>query len=96
MSESDFINKPEYLQGYIADNQDEENFGRVKVHIYGKTEGIAVEDLPYANVLHPLSTNLPVSDTTSEIGTEVLLLKLNKSYNSLIVLGQFKKRSQTF
>ena len=87
---------PVYLEGEIAENTDPEFCGRVRVHIIGRTEEMQVEDLPFARILHPLSDGLDLSDPVCEIGTRVLMMMFNNDYNSLIILGQFKKVSQTY
>lgn len=90
-------NAQELFEGYVADNKDPLNFGRVRVHIIGRTEGITdTEKLPFARVLHPLSAVLDRADTPPELGTEVLIMMMNaKDYNSLIILGGFKIKNQS-
>ena len=84
------------LEGYVADNADPEDYGRVRVHIKGKTEGITdTNKLPFARVLHPVSSILNRTDDPPEIGLDVLMIMLNaKDYNSLIILGGFKRKNQ--
>lgn len=51
------------LEGTVADNNDPENFGRVRVHIKGRTEGITdTLKLPFARVLLPISSTLNRAD----------------------------------
>lgn len=85
------------LEGTVADNLDPEDFGRVRVHIKGKTEGITdTNKLPFARVLLPVSSTLNRSDDPPEIGLDVLMFMLNsKDYNSLIIFGCFKRKNQT-
>jgi hypothetical protein len=85
------------LEGWVADNYDPEDWGRVRVHIKGRTEGITDTDkLPFARVLHPLSSTLNRTDDPPELGTSVLMFMPNtKDYNSLIILGCFKNKNQT-
>jgi hypothetical protein len=91
------VNSNTLYEGYVADNKDPDNFGRVRVHIRGRTEGITdTEKLPFARVLHPLNAIIDRTDTPPEVGTEVLLMMVNTmDYNSLIILGGFKMKNQT-
>lgn len=87
-------NTSNFIEGTIASVTDNENWGRVRVHITGYTEGIPVPELPYARVLSPLNSSLDKSDSTAQIGTPVLMIMLNNDINSLVILGRFKQKSQ--
>lgn len=41
-------------RGEVVDNQDPTNSGRAKVKVYGMYDGVAQQDLPWANPLFPL------------------------------------------
>lgn len=88
-------NRSNYYEGSIAGVTDPEFYGRVRVHVTGYTEGMALEDLPFARVISGLSSDLDISDSTAQIGTPVLMIALNNDPNSLVILGRFKQRSQT-
>lgn len=84
----------EFIEGTVEDNFDPMNWGRVRVHIFGRTKGLKTEELPFARVTIPLSSSLSISDEVCEIGTRVLMIMINEDFNSIVILGQTKHISQ--
>ena len=84
------------FEGEVADNYDPENWGRLKIHIYGRTEDMSPDDLPFARVNRPVEDSLALSDKVVEVGTRIWGFIFNNDYNQIMIMGQLKKVSQTY